>query len=155
MVALSGNNNVYVSEESDHFLIKLYSSNGAYLRAFYYPHPNIPLTKKSASEGGITGTHFRHEFLLGHMGSMDLPQNWPVLTGMNIDDQDRLWVSTTVKDMKVYQWWVLKPNGQLIARFNWPRSKPIQVIKNGYLYTHETEEESGLQQIVRYRIEMD
>ncbi|MDR8393844.1 hypothetical protein NC796_22010 [Aliifodinibius sp. S!AR15-10] len=65
------------------------------------------------------------------------------------------WGFIAVSDMNVYQWWVLKLDGQLIARFHWPRSKPIQVIKNGYLYTRETEEETGLKQIVRYRFEMD
>lgn len=154
-IVLSNNDNIYVSEESDHFLIKIHDPNGAYRRAFYYPHPTVPLTKKSASEGGITNTHFRHEFILKHMESIDLPQNWPVLTGMKIDDQDRLWISTTINNMKVYQWWVLDPDGKLIARFTWPRRKQIEVIKNGFMYTRETNRETGNRQIVRYRIEMN
>lgn len=153
IVALSSNNSIYMSEKSDYFLIKVYNPNGVYLRAFYYPHPAVPLTKKSATEGGITDTHFRHDFLLKYMESIDLPQNWPVLTDMKIDDQDRLWVSTTVKNMKVYQWWVLQNSGELLARFTWPRNKKIEEIKNGKLYVREIDKQNGLQKIVRYRIE--
>jgi hypothetical protein len=29
------------------------------------------------------------------------------------------------------------------------------VVNNGYIYTRETDEETGLQQVVRYRIEFD
>ncbi|TYP95563.1 hypothetical protein LX73_0872 [Fodinibius salinus] len=52
-------------------------------------------------------------------------------------------------------WWVLKPTGELIARFNWPRSKPIQLMKGDYIYTRETQEEIGQQQIVKYRFVME
>ena len=154
MTILSGNNNIYVSDEPDYFLIKIYSPKGAYLHAFYYPHPRIPLTKKSVSEGGITDTYFRHDFLLKNMKFMKLPPTWPVLIYMKIDNQDRLWFATVVKNMNVYQWWVLNPNGKLIARFIWPRSKHIKVIKNGNIYTKETDTTTGMSKIVRYRIEM-
>lgn len=154
VVTLSSADRLYLYEEAGHFLIKIFDPKGAYQRAFYYPHPTVPLTRESASEGGITGTHFRHEFLFEHMDSMDLPEKWPVLNDMKIDDQDRLWVATTVEDMSVHQWWVLDKNGKLIARFTWPRDKPIQEIRNGYLYTKETLEETGVEEIVRYRIEI-
>lgn len=86
---------------------------------------------------------------------MDLPQTWPVLTEMKIDDQDRLWIATTVENMNVYEWWVLDASdGSLWARFTWPRYKPIEVIKDGKLYTRETEKETGLEEIVRYNIEI-
>ncbi|MDR8393847.1 6-bladed beta-propeller [Aliifodinibius sp. S!AR15-10] len=148
LTALSSDNSIYWAGP-DYFLIKEYSPEGAYRHAFYYPHKKISLTRESAIEAGVPDLYIKN------MRSMDLPESWPVLRDMKIDDRDRLWVATTVKNMKVHQWWVLKQDGQLIARFNWPRSKPIQVIKNGYLYTRETEEETGLEQIVRYRFKMD
>lgn len=39
--------------------------------------------------------------------------------------------------------------------FTWPRCLQIEEIKNGKLYAREADEETGLQQIVRYRIEMN
>lgn len=74
---------------------------------------------------------------------------------MFFDDEDRLWVSTIIDSNEVYEWWVLKNTGAVITQFEWPRGKPIEVVNNGYLYTRETDEETRIQEIVRYRIEMD
>lgn len=153
-LVLSSDDNIYVSEESDHFLIKIYNKNGTYLRSFYYPHSKVPLTQKSASKGGITGTHFVHEFLLKHMKSMDLPDHWPVLNEMKIDDEDRLWLSSTIGEMNVNQWWVLGADGKLIARFTWPKRKQIDVIKNGYVYVRGANREASAGQVEQYRIEI-
>jgi hypothetical protein len=38
-----------------------------------------------------------------------------------------------------------------LTRFEWPRDEPIEVKKNGYMYTRETEQETGLQQVVQYQ----
>ncbi|HKJ45197.1 MAG TPA: hypothetical protein VJ991_05135 [Balneolales bacterium] len=57
--------------------------------------------------------------------------------------------------MKLYQWWVLDPNGKLIARFTWPRNKPIQEIKNKYLYTRQPDTAMGSSEIMRYQIEIE
>jgi len=65
---------------------------------------------------------------------------------------NRLWVFTIVEDFDVYEWWVLELSGELITRFEWPREEPIEVIKNGKMYTRQTDEETGLEQIVRYGI---
>lgn len=142
---LSSNNNIYQAEP-DYLLIKVYSPNGFYLHAFYYPHPRVPLTAKSASEAGLPDIRIRE------MKLMNLPPNWPVLMIMRIDDKDRLWVATIVKNMKVYQWWVLNSNGKLLARFTWPRSKTIVKVKYGHVYTAETNKKTEMSRIVRYRI---
>jgi hypothetical protein len=49
---------------------------------------------------------------------------------------------------------VLQETGEVIARFEWPRDEPIEVVNNGYLYTRETDE-MDVASIVRYRIEME
>lgn len=148
LITISSDNHIYWAGPN-YLLVKIYSPEGTYQRAFYYPHKKIPLTRKSAIEAEV------RELFIEDMELMELPPAWPVITGMKIDDKDRLWIATTVKDMKVYQWWVLEPNGQLVARFLWPRSKPIQAINNGYLYTRESEKKTGLEQIVKYRFQMD
>jgi len=84
----------------------------------------------------------------------NLPESWPALNDLLIDDENRLWVSTIVEDFEIFEWWVLEETGELITRFKWPRDEPIEVVKNGYMYTLETDEDTGLQQVVRYRIEM-
>lgn len=144
-----------LSAWSDRFLIKKYDPQGTYLRAWYYPYNNLRLTQSdidsyATSMGGAFAADIQKA-----INENEPPATWPALNDIIIDDQNQFWVSTIVKDMTVYQWWVLKSTGELMTRFIWPRSKEIKEIKNGYLYTRETEEETGLQQIVRYRIEMD
>uniref|UniRef100_UPI0035663D94 hypothetical protein n=1 Tax=Rhodohalobacter sp. TaxID=1974210 RepID=UPI0035663D94 len=69
-----------------------------------------------------------------------------------VDNENRIWVSTIVEDFDIYEWWVLENTGEVITKFDWPRDEPIEVIKNGYVYTRQIEEETGLQQVVKYRI---
>jgi len=68
----------------------------------------------------------------------DLPTTWPALDKMLVDDKNRLWVAVIVADQDIYQWWVLDgSDGSLLARFTWPRTRQIEVVKNGKLYTSE------------------
>ncbi|MDZ7715111.1 MAG: hypothetical protein U5J95_02745 [Balneolaceae bacterium] len=132
------------------FLIRVYDSKGKFRRAIYYPLQRKPLVREEILS--ITAKDDWNRELLEHA---ELPETWPVIYTVVPDDKNRLWVSTIVNEDEVFEWWVLSNTGKLIAKFNWPRSKPIEVIKNGYIYTRETEEETELEQIVRYRFEIN
>lgn len=142
---ISSDNRIHLAEP-DYFLIKQYGSDGAYEKAFFYPIEKIALTQESSIEAGVPDVY------VSNMPSKDLPGFWPVLTEMKIDNEDRLWVATTVGDMSVYEWWVLESSGFVLARFEWPRNKPILVVRHDYIYTRETDDETGLMQVVRYKI---
>jgi len=146
LTVLSGDNRI-IQAVPNHFLIKLYSPEGVYQQAFYYPREKIPLTRESAIESKVA------DYYVTNMSSMDLPQFWPVITEMIIDHDDRLWIATTVEDMSVLEWWVLENSGELITKFQWSRDEPIEAVKNGYMYTRQADEETGLQQINRYLFE--
>src|SRR5690625_966993 len=147
LTSFSDDGDIYVNWSGD-FLIKVYSDAGEYKHAFYYPFEKIPLSTETALNAGVP------ERIIENMSSMDLSETWPALNSMLIDDENRLWISTIVEDFDVYQWWVLDASdGSLLARFSWSRSKQIEKVKNGKLYTRETDEETGLQEIVRYDIE--
>lgn len=150
----SSDDQMYIVNPQE-FLVKTYSPDGDYLSAFYYPFRKIPLTRKTAAQAGVSDRLLVLGEEISFMESIELPETWPVLTDMKIDNNDHLWIATTVEDMSIYEWWVLEENGELITRFEWPRDEPIEVVKNGYMYTRETEKETGLQHIVRYRIEME
>ena len=140
------------STKSNDFLISEYDSNGQYLGAFYYPSQKAKLTRKAAMES--QNIHFGTKYRQSIIKRNALPKTWPAINDLKIDSQNRLWVSTIVANPKIYEWWVLNQNGKLLARFNWPRNKPIEVIKKGYIYTREIDTTTGFQKIVRYRIEM-
>ena len=151
---VSPDGSIYSAWSKD-FLIKKYDSNGSYKYAIYHHYKKVKLTRDGAIKNqiikGRNGVGYQRKMILQQN---TLPKTWPVLMDMKIDDQDRLWVATVVQNMKVYQWWVLNKSGKIIARFDWPRNKPIKVIKNGNIYTQETDTATGISKIVRYRIEM-
>ena len=150
------------SAGSDNFLIKEYNNNGNYLHAIYYPYKKERMTREAALRLNSLRTRFENvpgattiiKFHQAILKQNEIPNKWPALNKIKFDDHNQLWIATIVKNMKVYQWWVLTQNGKLIARFNWPRNKPIEVIKKGYIYTREKDTTTGFQKIVRYRIEM-
>lgn len=168
LVAVSSDGSIYVADTND-FLIKEYSPSGEYLSAFFHPYQNVSLSRETVLESshatmsnlksGVDISESMSETMMNSrlrlIRQMDLPPNWPALNDLLVDDENRLWVSTIVNDQEIFQWWVLDENGKLLARFNWPRSNPIEAVKNGYMYTRNTEKSTGLQQIVRNRIEMD
>jgi hypothetical protein len=141
-----------ISANSEESLIKMYAPNGDYVRAFY-----IPLEKK---------TLLRDEFLSMYgigdeenenlLQNAELPEKWPALGDIIIDDENRYWISTiTDSEDLTYQWWVLQDTGELLATFRWPGNRSIEEIKDGYLYARQTEESTGWQTIVKYRIDID
>lgn len=170
-VSVSNDGSIYVADTKD-FLIKEYSPVGECLRAFYHPYQNVSLTRETALESSnasmsrlipaMSGEGMNKSMIQTMMNSrqrlirqIDLPPNWPALNELLVDDENRLWVSTIVEDFEVYEWWILEDSGEVITKFEWSRDEPIEVVKNGYMYTRETDEETGLQTIVKYRIEME
>lgn len=143
----SKNEQIYIAWSED-FLIKKYSPAGEYLEAFYYSIPRVSLDTENAFPKADP------EIIREAARSAEIPETSPVLDNMFIDDENRLWISTIVEDFDEYEWWVLEETGELITKFKWPRDERIEVIKNGKMYTRQTDEESGLQQVVRYRVEI-
>lgn len=143
--ALSKNNHIF-RVWTDDFLFKEFRPDGEFLRAFYYPVEGAPLTPEAAF--GYQDNPVIRE----GKRNVNFPDTWPVVGDFLIDDEDRIWVSTNGEE-EGYKWWVLEGGGELIARFEWPGDKSIEVVKNGYMYARETDEETGLQKMNRYRFE--
>jgi len=148
LIALSVDDQIYTTR-TDMFLIKVHDKDGRYRRAFYYPFENKSLDRAEY----IAGYSNRSSAFQKAVETINYPDTWPALNDMLIDDENRLWISTIVEDDEIYEWWVLKDTGELLARFDWSRNKEIKVVKNDKLYTEETDK-NGLARIVRYSIEM-
>jgi len=151
MISVSDKGTIFTAN-SDEPLIKIHASDGDYINAIY-----IPMEKKSMDRDEIINLFAEDDEentnLLLHA---ELPEKWPALSGLVTDDENRLWVSTIPEGEDfMCKWWVLQDTGELIATFRWPGNRSIEKIKNGYVYARETEVSTGLQTIVRYRIEMD
>lgn len=141
---------------TEDFLIRIHDEEGQYLRSFYYPYPQRRINRQDILNQyqGLPQQLYRNE---------ELPETWPSVHDMVLDDEQRLWVATISDSDEHYTWWVLNENGELLAKFDWPGQRlrrladenTIEIIKHGYVYIREVNEESGQQQIVRYRIELE
>ena len=159
LLTVSKDNFLYAVNDSKKFNIDIYTMEGKHVRSVEHFFENIPFNKNEILDY-YEKTNYMQRLGDGVALKMireaeNLPEIWPAIEEMLIDDDNRLWVSTIVEDFDIYEWWVLKETGELVTRFEWPRDEPIEVVKNGYMYTRETDEETGLQQVVKYRIEFE
>lgn len=152
--ALTGiyNDKLY-SVWTEDFLIKTYDTTGHYQRAFYYPVQKSDLSVKNEKFDESSQK-------LIEENSDRVPETWPAVHNMTVDDQGRLWVLTITDSDSTYKGWVLNPSGELLAKFSWPGhrlsrsviAQPLFKIKNGYLYTRERDIRNGIDRIVKHRI---
>ena len=141
-----------ISANSDEPLIKMVDSNGKTIRAFY-----IPMEKKTIIRDELLNMYSDAGKATEHLlQNAELPEKWPALGNIIIDDENRLWISTIqASENLTYNWWVLQDTGEFLAKFWWPGIRSIEKIKGGYVYTRETEEVTGMQTIVKYWIELE
>lgn len=155
LVAVAGDGAVFTAW-TEHFLIKAHDETGRYRHAFYYQYenPDLSVSESEFGEGDLN---------LIEENSGRVPATWPALHGMFFDDRDRLWVLTITDSDSTYNGRVVSREGELLARFVWPGNRsarsaefaPELVVKNGYLYSHERSLREGIDQVVKYRIEMN
>lgn len=150
MTSISNDGNIFTAN-SENPLIKMHDDKGDYIKAFY-----IPMEKKLIDRNEIlnqfAGDDEENTNLLL---KAELPEKWPALSGMVIDDEYNLWISTIPANDSLYEWLIINNAGKLIATFRWPGNRSIEKIKNGYVYARETQKSTGLQSITRYRIELE
>lgn len=152
ITALSGEEALYSAWTQD-FLIKKYDSEGNYQSAIYYPVAGSPFTLTEYTEQA----EYNQRDVMNTLDEIDeeLPESNPVIADMKIDDENRIWVAVpTGIQSETYEWWILKESGELLAKLMLPSDQSILDIKNGYLYSKKTNEETDTEFVVKYRIEL-
>lgn len=146
LLSIAEDDRMYSAWTED-FLIKIYNPDGSYERAIYYPYQKSELDMNEVLKDyeGDQRQMIRND---------DSPAMWPALNSLTVDDKNRLWISTITDNQDVYNWWLIDEEDELRAQFTWPRNRSLQKVKNGVVYTEETDEETGLEQIVKYSIEL-
>lgn len=148
LLAISNKDELY-SAWTGEFLIKVYDADGNYRRAYYSPFDRADLNPQE-----VIHPRYSHNLQLRRIReSTEYPEKWPALYSMLVDDKHRIWISTVNEDDERFGWWVIDSN-TVFARFNWPRKKPVKLIKNGFVYTVESNS-GGFKEVVRYRIDGD
>lgn len=153
LVSISKDGLFYTAWSED-FLIKIYDSEGQYTRSYYYPMKKAPLRISDVNMERQTKRSLQE---------YKLPNTWPLLHTMEIDDENRIWVSTITENENTFKWWVLSSEGSIIATFSLPGNrnsrspyrKPLIQIKKGFFYEYEYDYQKNLNQIVKYKIEFE
>lgn len=143
---LSGNGEL-ISAWSEEMLFTVYDIYGEYLRAFYHPFSNSRLDRGEALE--FHGSDQFRSALLHH----GIPEEWRAFEHFLIDDESRLWVSAITDNRDIYTWWIMDDRGGIIAKTELPRHIEVKSIKNDILYSLNTDEETGEERVVKYRLE--
>jgi hypothetical protein len=138
---------------TEDFLIKVHDPEGNYQRAIYYPfdHSMLETEKLDIYEGS------RETF-----EGVEVPDTWPAIHQMRVDDEERLWIATITDSDSTYQWYVLDSDGEMKAQFEFPGIRSYRspmlvnptfpIIKNGYFYAPEKDEYGGNIRVTKYRI---
>lgn len=149
LLAISEQDDLY-SAWTGEFLIEVHDADGKTLRAYYHPFDRTDLNRKE-----VIHPEFSHNLQLRRIReSAEYPEKWPALYSMLVDGENRIWVSTIIGNDEQLGWWIIDSNNTVFARFKWPRQKPIKQIKDGFVYTVETNS-AGFKEVVRYRIEKE
>jgi hypothetical protein len=146
-------NDFFYTVDSKHFLVKKYDSLGNYISSFYYPYKSPEVTREQALK--LAG-----EMVEDIAKNVELPDTWPAINSIHLDDENRFWISTITDSEEYFQWWVLEESGELLGTFRRtgdrnqdPASlENFVVIRKGYFYTREEIGDTGQHEIVRYKI---
>lgn len=144
----------FYAANTEEFLIRKYDADGAYVSSVYIPVEQQPFDPEVIRESR-----------LDDLSSTDMPDDWPALHRMIVDDQNRLWVSTITDSDSTFQWWVLDEEGKLVSKFSWPGKRAnrsrgsemrIRKVRGDYLYAYEPDEENPfLGNIAKYEIHLN
>jgi len=146
LTALSDEDELITAWSRD-FLIKTYDASGEYRSAIYYPIQSaVPFDFNVYSKGS--------PFVPPAAGDIETPDTFPIIDRLMVDDEHNIWVSVPVDPQPEFvEWWILKKSGELLAKVELPRSKFIYDIRNGHVYGKKTNEETGTEYVVKYRME--
>ena len=133
---------------TERLLLHFLSLEGDTLWSVYHATTPPPLDRTGLINN-VDNASIRSE-----LSSMDLPETRQAFNALKVDDEYRLWISSSTKDTDVYTWRILLDTGETLARFNRPSSSDLQLVKNGYAYFLETDEETGVTDVVKYRFIM-
>ncbi|HBQ58652.1 MAG TPA: hypothetical protein DD671_03255, partial [Balneolaceae bacterium] len=103
--------------------ISKYDREGNAAGAFYYPMQKQRLNKEDVLNL-YTNVHYRRA-----IRGADLPDTWPAVAKMFVDDKGRIWIATITKDLENYRWYLLDKAGNPVGTFDLQRKQTIEAVR--------------------------
>lgn len=91
--------------------------------------------------------------MAGMLAQMELPDHWPVVQRIVIDDNDRIWAETIVSDLETRKWMLFSRSGEVLGTANWDIGTEVVKADGDIVYLRETDDD-GITQVTRYRMTM-
>jgi hypothetical protein len=137
---------------SDKMLFKFYDAEGAYTQAIYVPYENSSLNRNEV----LNEYADREEPWISMVRNDDMPETWPAFDTMLVDDLGRIWVSLFTEDPDTYTWLAMDPETEeAVGKITRLREWSVVDVRDGYLYARETDEETGLVEVVKYGFSLE
>tara|TARA_R100001143_G_scaffold63475_1_gene70816 strand:+ start:4021 stop:5169 length:1149 start_codon:yes stop_codon:yes gene_type:complete len=130
---------------TDRIFLQVVSLDGEYNRSIYFSRENPPLDRAALIDNNEDSA------IRDAIRSLDVPSTCPAFGNLLVDDENRIWLELHTEDENESEWWVLDETGEKLALFLRPDNHQLERVKNGYVYFRETDEETGLQEVVKYR----
>jgi hypothetical protein len=134
---------------TDRIFLKEISLEGEYIRGIYHARANPSLNRAAMME------QFDDDAVREGIRSLDIPGTRPAFQTFRIDDRNRIWLRLNTDDLENVEWWVLDETGEKLATFTRSEEEHLELVKREYIYFRQTDEDTGIQEIVKYRVEME
>lgn len=146
LLAIADNEYLY-TVWTEEVLFKKHTLDGEYQSSFYHP-----FTNKELSRGEVLN-YYDSEVYKASVRNSGFPEYWPAIHSVVVDDSNNFWISTIIDDENEHQWWILNSDGEVLSKFDWPKSSEIRVVQSGSLYALETALDTGIQKVVKYQFQ--
>lgn len=144
------NNGRFVMGWTDELLFSFYNSSGDYHNAIYIRYQNAPFNEEML----LSNYQGANEVLTKALTAGDQQDTWPAFGSLLLDDDNRLWVSVITENPQKPEWWLLDDSGDLLATLSLDGNLEIKKVISNDLYVLETDEDSNLQEIVKYQFRL-
>ncbi|MDZ7772038.1 MAG: 6-bladed beta-propeller [Balneolaceae bacterium] len=144
LIALSGESTIYTADNRE-FLIRVYDLNGTYRKAIYAPYEAPLLDQDDLVE------EYDNEMHKKMIRESALPERWPVLRSMRVDEENRLWISLLNANSDSSEWWVISDSGEILGRFTLPAEESLQAIRDGNIYVRSSRKNEA-DIVIRYGV---
>ncbi|MDZ7807381.1 MAG: hypothetical protein U5K71_09725 [Gracilimonas sp.] len=132
--------------DTNHFLITIMDSTGTEIESRYYPFEKHNLIRSEVVD--LYTDTFRRRAIR----RVSLPDKWPALSHVLMDDQDRLWAASIVSDPEIYKWFIIAHSGEPLATFTLSRDISIEAVKGNQVYIKTFNSAEYSDQVLRYTL---
>ena len=141
---LGGEQIVYAS--SDALEVKIVDLQGGVRTAFAYPTTPISVTGAELDDAA-DGMGRR----MGNLLRDGAPYVWPTLTGLVVDDEDRIWLGIHKRDPSTWEWAAFMPDGTHIVSVDLPAGLELHAVRNGRMIG-VARDELDVSRVLAYRL---